>query len=158
MLMALLFSSVALSSADIWHFSSKVVEEKRPRVSVEKEPCVFPSVSLPVLLYQVSISKRQAAHRWEEEKNHQHNINIIESFWEAFLSCRWNCSPEDLPAYCLPPTNQSTSTSPSSFPCFLSTPLHLRTSLNLSGIYCKCPTLSLVGVAVACGNHGPAGI
>lgn len=41
-----------------------------------------------------------------KKENHQHNINIIESFWEAYLSCGWNCSVESLPVHCNPPAPQ----------------------------------------------------
>lgn len=51
------------------HISSlKAVKRKKHQVSVDQALGVFPFVPLPVLLYQVSILKQQAAHRWEEEK------------------------------------------------------------------------------------------
>lgn len=51
----------------------------------------FPSQPSPALSYQVSALRQQAAHRWEEEETEKKkyrrlNINIIEGFWEAFLS------------------------------------------------------------------------
>lgn len=51
----------------------------------------FSSQPSPALPYQVSALRQQAAHRWEEEETEKKkyrrlNINIIEGFWEAFLS------------------------------------------------------------------------
>lgn len=51
----------------------------------------FSSQPSPALAYQVSALRQQAAHRWEEEETEKKkyrrlNINIIEGFWEAFLS------------------------------------------------------------------------
>lgn len=63
---------------------------------------------LRVLQYRVSSLKQQAAQSCTQVGGRggdlQHNINIIQSFWEAFLSCRWNCSLESLPAHCFPTT------------------------------------------------------
>lgn len=84
--------------------SLKTAEKKKHQVFVDKDVCVFLFRAFACSAVSgVSILKQQAAHRWEEEKNHQHNINIIQSFWEAFLSCRWNCSLESMPAHCFPP-------------------------------------------------------
>lgn len=121
------FCSVALAP------SLKVVEKKR--IFRCLLPCVFPSWPLPVLLYQVSILKQQAAHRWEEEKKSPAQYKY---YWEFLgsISLMWMELLSWIVASTLsaPPPPPPPPPLLSLFLCFLSFPLHLRTSLNLSGI------------------------
>lgn len=63
----------------------------KSQVCPDRGAMCFPSQPSPALRFQVSALRQQAAHRWEEEEREKKkyrrlNINIIEGFWEAFLS------------------------------------------------------------------------
>lgn len=132
-------------------------------------PCVFPlSRPSPARPYQPAALRRQAAHRWEEEEKEKKkycrlNINIIEGFWETFLShvdgiallnggqplflllsFTLSLFLHSLLLFPLLPSSPLLSL-PSPSSSLSPPPSHLGTSLNLSGIptvrshCCRCP-------------------
>lgn len=124
---------------------------KKFQVSVDEAPCVSPLMSCACSavsgVHFEPTSYTQVGGR--KKKNHQHNINIIESFWEAYLSCGWNCTVESQPVHHNPPTPNSTSLY-SLFFCFLSFPSTSGQVLICQEYYR--PEPSVVGeVAAYCG-------